>query len=90
MTQINCCMIVTGDRNGLTHWCPPGAANRPRVTLIQTQSGLGIPRESEPWAVGITEQEIKDGVAALARVFYEQTGVPKRSANVENVRTRAS
>jgi 2-aminoadipate transaminase len=38
----------------------------------------------------LSTQEIKDGVAALARVFYEQTGVPKRSANVENVRGRAS
>jgi len=38
----------------------------------------------------LSPQEIKDGVAALARVFYEQTGVPQRSANVENVRARAS
>ena len=33
-----------------------------------------------------SKQEIRAGVAALAKVFYEQTGVPKRSANVENVR----
>jgi 2-aminoadipate transaminase len=38
----------------------------------------------------LSPQEIKDGVAALARVFYEHTGVPQRSANVENVRGRAS
>lgn len=37
----------------------------------------------------LSKQEIKDGVAALARVFYEQTGIPARSANVENVRARA-
>jgi 2-aminoadipate transaminase len=37
----------------------------------------------------LSVQEIKDGVAALARVFYEQTGVPQRSANVENVRARS-
>jgi 2-aminoadipate transaminase len=34
----------------------------------------------------LSTQEIKDGVGALARVFHEQTGVPQRSANVENVR----
>ena len=37
----------------------------------------------------LSKQEIKDGVAALARVFHEQTGIPARSANVENVRARA-
>lgn len=33
-----------------------------------------------------SKQQIKDGVAALARVCFEQTGIPVRSANVENVR----
>ena len=33
-----------------------------------------------------SKQEIRDGVAALARVCFEQTGIPVRSANVENVR----
>jgi 2-aminoadipate transaminase len=37
----------------------------------------------------LSKQEIRDGVAALARVFNEQTGIPARSANVENVRARA-
>jgi 2-aminoadipate transaminase len=36
----------------------------------------------------LSKQEIKDGVAALARVFHEQTGIPVRSANVENVPAR--
>jgi 2-aminoadipate transaminase len=32
-----------------------------------------------------SKQQIKDGVAALARVCFEQTGTPVRSANVTNV-----
>lgn len=31
------------------------------------------------------KQQIKEGVAALARVCFEQTGIPVRSANVTNV-----
>jgi 2-aminoadipate transaminase len=31
-----------------------------------------------------SKQQIKDGVAALAQVCFEQTGIPLRSANVEN------
>lgn len=31
-----------------------------------------------------SKQQIKDGVAALARVCFEQTGIPVRSANVTN------
>jgi len=30
-----------------------------------------------------TKEEIRDGVAALAQVCYEQTGIPVRSANVQ-------
>jgi 2-aminoadipate transaminase len=33
-----------------------------------------------------SKQQIKDGVAALARVCFEQTGIPPRSANAENMR----
>jgi 2-aminoadipate transaminase len=33
-----------------------------------------------------SKQQIQDGVAALARVCFEQTGIPVRSANVENAR----
>ena len=29
-----------------------------------------------------TKQEIGEGVAAFARVCYEETGIPKQSANV--------
>ena len=36
----------------------------------------------------LSKQEIKDGVAALARVCYEQPGIPVRSANVENAAAR--
>jgi 2-aminoadipate transaminase len=32
-----------------------------------------------------SKQQIKDGVAALARVCFEQTGIPLHSANVTNV-----
>jgi 2-aminoadipate transaminase len=35
-----------------------------------------------------SKQQIKDGVAALARVCFEQTGIPVRSANVENAPAR--
>jgi 2-aminoadipate transaminase len=31
-----------------------------------------------------SKQDIRDGVAALAQVCYEQTGIPVRSANMEN------
>jgi 2-aminoadipate transaminase len=31
-----------------------------------------------------SKQEIRDGVAALAKVCYEQTGIPPRSGNVQN------
>ncbi|MEA2776009.1 MAG: 2-aminoadipate transaminase, partial [Acetobacteraceae bacterium] len=30
-----------------------------------------------------SKQTIRDGVAELARVCYEQTGIPLRSGNVE-------
>jgi 2-aminoadipate transaminase len=36
----------------------------------------------------LSKQEIKEGVAALARVCYEQTGIPVRSANIENAAAR--
>ena len=36
----------------------------------------------------LSKQEIKDGVAALARVCYEQTGIPVRSANIEHAAAR--
>ena len=35
-----------------------------------------------------SKQQIKDGVAALAQVCFEQTGIPVRSANMENVRAQ--
>jgi 2-aminoadipate transaminase len=36
----------------------------------------------------LSKQEIKDGVAALAKVCYEQTGIPARSANIEHAAAR--
>jgi len=30
-----------------------------------------------------TKEQIREGVAALAQVCYEQTGIPVRSANIE-------
>ena len=32
-----------------------------------------------------SKQQIKDGVAAFARVCFEETGIPTRSANTTNV-----
>jgi len=32
-----------------------------------------------------SKQQIKDGVAAFARVCFEETGIPPRSANITNV-----
>jgi 2-aminoadipate transaminase len=37
-----------------------------------------------------SKEEIRAGVAALAQVCYEQTGIPVRSANVERAGSRAS
>jgi 2-aminoadipate transaminase len=37
-----------------------------------------------------SKEQIREGVAALAQVCYEQTGIPVRSANVERAGARQS
>lgn len=50
-------------------WAVDGEASKSRLRLC-----FALP----------TKEEIRDGVAALARVCYEETGIPERSGNVVN------
>lgn len=69
------------------------------MQLVQPAAAAGIALNPGPeWAVEgadsrsrlrlcfalTSKDEIREGVAALARVCYEQTGIPKRSGNIEN------
>ncbi len=84
-------------RGGIFLWMKLPAAVDVR-TLIEPAADAGIVFNAGPeWACDAeaakshlrlcfalpSKQQIRDGVAALARVCREQTGVPTRSANVE-------
>ena len=50
-------------------WTVDGEANKSRIRLCFGSA---------------TKEEIRDGVAAFARVCYEETGIPEFSGNVRN------
>ena len=56
-------------------WAVDGAAAKSRLRLC-----FGL----------TTKEEIRDGVAAFAKVCYEEFGIPEQSGNVRHTASRAS